>query len=351
MKHIKKTILLSLLFFVVPFSDNYKLDTHSFGAGGGVGSSDSYDMQSIAGQTSTNRLDATTYDALPGLLFTQMANTPTAPTFTNASSYYNKLNLIINTASNPTNTQYAIAISSDDFVTTQYVQSDNTVGATLGSEDWQTYTNWGGATGEFVVGLTPNTTYKVKVKARQGEFTEGPFGPTATAATVGATLTFDIDVSASDEETAAPYSISLGSLAPDTVVTSVSSIWIDLSTNAASGGSVYVLGGSGGLHSASSGYTIAGVSADLTAVAEGFGLRSLSVTQSSGGPFAAVSPYAGASDVVGTLATTATPIFNTTNAPITNARGAVSVKAKTKSLTPAANDYTETVTFIAAALF
>lgn len=345
------TKLFLLLFFAVPASTNFKLDTHSFGAGGGVGASGTYSMQSIAGQTSAGRLDGTTYDSWPGLLFSQMANTPTAPTFTNASNHYNKLHIIVNIANNPTDTEYAIAISDDDFVTTEYVQSDNTVGATLGAEDWQTYTNWGSGTGEFIVGLTENTTYKVKVKARQGDYTEGPYGPTATAATLGVTLSFDIDVSTIDEETAAPYSVSLGSLAPGTIVTSTDSVWIDLTTNAASGGNVYVLGGTGGLYSATAGYTISGVSADLTGVAEGFGLRSLSVTQGSGGPFAAVAPYAGASDIVGTITTTASPIFTSTNAPVVNARGEITIKAKTKVLTPSANDYTETLTFIASALF
>lgn len=351
MNIIKKNIFFLLIFFVVPASTNYKLDTHGFGSGGGIGNSTNYDIHAISGAVGSDRLNGTTYDSWPGLIFTQLANTPAAPTFTNESNYYNKLKLIIDTQSNPSDTQYAIAISDDDFVTTQYVQSDNTIGSSLGSEDWQTYANWGSATGEFVIGLDPNTTYKVKVKARQGEFTEGPYGPTASAATTALTLSFDIDVSDTNQETAAPYSVSLGPLTADTVITGSDLIWIDLSTNAANGGFVYVLGSTGGLYSATAGYTISGVSADLTGVAEGFGLKSASVTQDSGGPFTAVSPYNGASDTVGTISTTANTIFNSANEPITNGRSSISVKAKTKNITPAASDYTETLTFIAAASF
>lgn len=354
MKVMFKRPLVSLLFFllVFPASDTYSLKSFSFGSGGGTAASDTYSGEFVSGEVAGRPADGSTYDLWPGMVFTQFANVPPAPTFTNPSNYFNKLPIIIQTAGNSTNTKFAIAISTDNFATeTNYVQSDNTIGATLGAEDWQTYANWGGGSGEFIVGLSPSTTYSVKVKAEQGLYTEGPWGPVASAATSGLLLSFDIDVSASNEETAAPYTLSLGSLASGSVVTSASSVWVDLTTNATAGGSVYVYGSTGGLYSASSAYTIAGVSADLSVTAEGFGLRSTSVAQGSGGPLAAQSPYNGASDSVGTVATTAQPIYTSTATPITSGRGSFVVKAKSKAITPAATDYTETLTLIAAGSF
>lgn len=339
-----------MLLLVAPTSTNYTLSNHSFGSGGGIGTSTSYSIQANTGEIGSNALTSNSYKTLPGLIFTQLANVPTAA-LTNDDFYYNKLGLVIGTEGNPADTEYAIAISSDSFTTTEYVQSDNTIGSTLGTEDWQTYADWGGSSGEFIVGLTPNTTYSVKIKARRGEYTEGPFGPIDTATTSNLTLSFDIDISAIDEETEAPYSISLGTVAPNSITSANENIWIDLSTNAAHGGRVYVSGGSGGLYSANAGYTISAVSADLSSISEGFGIQSVSASQSSGGPFIALSPYDGSTDVVGGISTTPNSVFSTSNLPVTNARGDIAVKVKTKDLTPAANDYTETLTFIAAALF
>lgn len=347
----KSWLAISIFLFAFPASSNYELKSYSFGAGGGESSSSNYSALQILGEQAGDRMTGSTYLGLPGLQFVQMANTPGAPTFTNDDNYYNKLNLIIDTQSNPSDTEYAIAISDDDFSTTSYVQSDNTVGSTLGSEDWQTYTDWGGASGEFVVGLDANTTYKVKVKARQGEYTEGPWGPTASAATSAITLSYDIDVSSIDEETAAPYELDIGTLSAGSVTTGSDKIWIDLTTNAAGGGSVYVYGNTGGLYSQTANYTISGVSANLSAVSEGFGLQSASVSESSGGPFAAVSPYNGSSENVGIVSTNPQTVFDSSSAPITSGRSSMTVKAKIKDLTPASTDYTETLTFIAAGNF
>lgn len=343
-----------LLFFLLAFpaSSHYKLDTYGIGSGGGIGTSTTYKSETVSGEQSGAIGDGTTYNLWPGLIFTQTANTPTAPTVTNPSNFYNKLLLVINQAGNASDATYSIAVSTDNFATvTNYVQSDGTVGATLGAEDWQTYTNWGGGSGEYVIGLSPNTTYYFKVQAQQGLYTEGPWGPVASLATSSLSLSFDIDVSSIDEETAAPYAVSLGTLAAGSVVTSTDKIWIDLTTNAVGGGVVYVYGNSGGLLSSSTGHTISGVSADLTSISEGYGIRSLSAAQSSGGPLVAQSPYNGASENVGTVTTTAAPIYGSSSTAVTSGRGSLAVKAKIQNLTPSASDYSETVTFIAAGTF
>lgn len=49
-----------------------------------------------------------------------------------------------------------------------------------------------GAGGNFATGLLPNTTYYLRVKARQGNFAESAYGPSANATTNTASLTFTI---------------------------------------------------------------------------------------------------------------------------------------------------------------
>ncbi|KXK07716.1 MAG: hypothetical protein UZ21_OP11001000938 [Microgenomates bacterium OLB22] len=176
-----------------PQSTTYELKEYGFSGGGTTGvDSTSYSLFGLVGETEYGQLQSTNYSANTGLTFTIIAHVPAAPSFTNPSNNYDRLKFVIDNGGNPTDAKFAIGISSDDFVTTRYIQDDNTVGASLGSEDWQTYTNWGGASGEYVTGLTPGTTYKIKVKAKQGNFTETPWSATASVATVQPSLTFGV---------------------------------------------------------------------------------------------------------------------------------------------------------------
>jgi hypothetical protein len=182
--------------FAGPTSTNYELKEYTFGAGGTEKSdSTNYSVSGVAGEVDTGKSSSTNYQSLDGLSYTIQSNVPPTPSFTNPSNqYYNKLLLVINTGSNPTDTEYAVAIATDEnFSVMQYVQNDNTVGASLGSEDWQTYANWGSGSGENVIGLQSGTNYYVKVMARQGDFTQTGFGPTASAATVDPTISFTIE--------------------------------------------------------------------------------------------------------------------------------------------------------------
>ncbi len=296
-------------------------------------------------------LDGATYDLGPGLQFTNQANVPPAPTFTNPANYYNKLKLVLDAGGNPTDTVFAITISTDSFVSdNRYVQSDNTVGATLGLEDYQTYSVWGGASGFNIIGLAANTTYQVKVKAWQGKFTETGYGPASTAATVGARLTFDIDVSATDSDTGPPYITNFGDLIASTVTSSPEKIWVDFDTNGESGGRVYVYASNAGLQSARASYTISSVTGNLTALSEGFGAQGSTATQSAGGPFSVTTAYDLTSNNVAVTDATIREIFTASN-PITAGRGSFLLKAKSSAVTPAASDYTETLTVIASASF
>lgn len=346
-----KTLALVMLFVAPVSSTNYKLDEYSFGGGGtDRTSSSNYSVEAINKDTAENQLQSTNYQLGPELLFAQMANVPTA-TLSNDADWYNKLKLVINNAGNPSDATFAVAISTDNFATTYYVQSDFTVGASLGIEDWQTYTNWGSGSGVMIVGLQADTTYYVKVKSEQGDFTQGPWGPVATASTNPPNISFDIDVSAIDEETISPYVVDLGELQPGIVTTGDDYIWLDLGTNAEGGANILVRSENAGLHSTSNNYTIPSNSVDLAVAAEGFGIRVASVTQASGGPLTADAPFNGSNDVVGAISTSYESLLSAVGSPVVGGRGSVLVKSIITSVTPAANDYDAILTLIAVATF
>lgn len=333
----------------MPASTNYQLKDYSFGSGGtSNATSTNYALDGIAGGLSGAKESSAAYGIGGGLMFSNQANVPVAPTFTNPSSYYNKLQIIINTSGNPTDTKYAIAISSDNFVTTNYVKSDNTVGATLVLADYQTYTTWGGGSGFFVIGLTANTTYKVKVKAMQGKFTETGYGPTASAATVNPTLSFAVRT---DTLSTPPFIMDFGVMTTGSVNTGPQKIWADVSTNGENGARVYVSSTNGGLVSASSGYTIASTTGDLNSLGEGFGAQGFSVTQSSGGPMAITTGiYSQPANTVGIVDSTIREIFNSPG-PVGNGSGSFQVKAKPATTARPAADYTEIIKLIVAGSF
>lgn len=336
--------------FAFPASTNYELRDFGFGSGGGDMSGSGYAIDAITGEAGGGQLSGTSFDMGPGLIFTQQANVPSAPVFTNSSNYYNKLLLVLDDGDNPTDSTFTIAISPDNWVTTLYVQSDNTVGASLGNEDYQTYANWGGVSGELVIGLLSSTTYKVKVKAMQGKFTETGYGPEASAATVSPALSFDIDVAGTDTETDPPFTVAFGNLVANTVTDGPEKVWVDFATNGASGGKVYVSSGNGGLSSVSAGATIASATADLAVATSGYGAQGSSVAQTSGGPLAFVSPYNGAAGNVGVVDTSLREIFSS-SAPIVGGRASFLLKAKSSSITPAASDYTDLLTVVVSASF
>lgn len=343
-------LFLPLSLLTIGASTNYKLDSLEFGAAGGAGQSANYYQETVLGEAVADTGQSPNFKIGEGLLFAQQSNAPTL-TIQNTSNWYNKLKITINTQNNPSDTKYVIAVSTDNFATTQYVQSDNTIGATLGPEDIRTYASFGGASGFNVIGLSPNTTYYVKAKAQQGKFTESPYGPVVSAATSQVSLDFDIDVASSDSETAPPYTLSLGSLTLGSVTTASNKIWVDLDTNADYGGYVYVYSSNGGLKSSALNYTITSATADLSSVNSGFGIQNSSITQSGGGPFTVLSPYNGTSNNVGVVDTTIRETLHTSSSPITAGRASFLVKAKASTTTPAATDYSETITLIASASF
>lgn len=340
-----------MLFAALPAGTNYKLQSYGVGSGGTANSTSSaYAMEAISGETSGVKMSGTSYGLGSGFIPTQQANVPAAPTLTNPADYYNKLHLIIDNGNNPTDATFAIAISTDDFTTTQYIQDDRTIGSSLGIEDYQTYTAWGGSTGFNLLGLKANTTYKVKVRAMHGKFTESSYSATATAATVNPSLTFDLDVAATDIETSPPYDLAFNELLPGAVTNSPGRIWVDFATNGDSGGNVYVYGQNSGLKSATVAHTISALTGDLAATNQGFGAQSASAGQSAGGPLVVSSPYDGINDNVGITDVNIRKAYSSTG-PISAGRSSLLLKAKVAQLTPSSDDYAEILTVLAAPSF
>lgn len=174
-------------------SPNYQVEGSALDGGGESSSSTNYSSRESIGDLSSEGSNSTNYNVFAGFIRPAYPGVPGTPTFTNTGgTLYNSLDFVVAQGTgNQTDTKYAIAISSNDFVTTYYIQTDDTLGT---NEAWQTYTNWGGASGERVTGLSPSTTYKIKVKASYGSGsdagdTETAFSPTATASTVAPNLT------------------------------------------------------------------------------------------------------------------------------------------------------------------
>lgn len=205
---IKETTILfwltALLIVVVPSvvlaetigSTNYNIEGATLDGGGEASSSTNYSSRdSISGEesgdsSSTNYKNPSSFQniAYPGI--------PATPTLVNTGgTLYNSLDFVVATGSGQQiDTTYAIAISVDNFVTTYFVQTDDTLGTT---EAWQTYTGWNSGTGERVTGLLPSTAYKIKVKASYGSGSnaadsESGYSQTATASTSLASLSVSI---------------------------------------------------------------------------------------------------------------------------------------------------------------
>lgn len=335
-----------------PISSNYMLQEWSIGgAGTDQSQSENYQINAIMDPLADDQLASDNFRLGPGLIFTHMANTPPAPYFANEADWYNKLQLTLDNADNPSHATFAVAISTDNFTTTQYVKSDNTVGDTLELSDWRDYTDWGGSSGILVVGLQSDTTYYVRVKAERGHFTESPWGPITSADTNPPNLSFDIDASSIDEKTDPPYEVNFGDLESGTVTDASEYIWFDIGTNAEAGAIIYISGDNSGLYSATTGHTISTLTGDLSTTTEGYGIRADTYTQDTGGPLETEAPFNTTGHIVGSVDNTIIPIFNSSLSPIIDGRGSMVLKAIINPTTPAAGDYTETITLIAAGVF
>lgn len=331
-----------------PSSNNYKVLEYGFGSGGTASSSSNgYSLFGTLGQVDQGSPASSTYFIGAGLEYEITATEPAAPTFVNPNNYYNKLHITINQGgTNPSDYQYAIALSASDAAHFQYVQNDQTLGANY---TWQSYSSWGGASGIDVIGLIPGTTYYAEVTARQGQyFTQSAWSPIATAATVNPTLSFDINIGATDTPSSPPYVLDIGNLSPGTVTTSPQKAWIDVSSNATNGVFISINGQNNGLHSSTTSQTIASSTNDLTAQTTGYGAQSVSATQTSGGPMESLSPYNSSivTNNVGVIDSSKRYIFDSSQNQVSGGSVGFQLKAKASNTTPSASDYTDLLTIL-----
>ncbi|HMQ01769.1 MAG TPA: hypothetical protein PKD79_01720 [Candidatus Doudnabacteria bacterium] len=200
----KKLIFSLLVFFAIPSvviaqtmsSPSYNIENSTFDGGGQSSSSTNYRSVDSISDVESGISSSTNFRNPSGFQPGAYPGVPGQPTFVNTTgSMYNALDFVVVTGSGQqSDTTYAIAISDDDFTTTEFIQVDGTIGP---NEYWQDYSGWGGATGETVVGLNSNTAYKIKVKASYGTGSnaadsESGYSQEASASTAGQTLTFAI---------------------------------------------------------------------------------------------------------------------------------------------------------------
>jgi hypothetical protein len=339
-------------FATLPSTTNYQLNSYGFGSGGTSNSATgNYSLEGITGEAGSQADSTANYTLKPGYAETQQADVPKV-TLTNPSNYYDKLHFVIDQQSNPTDALYALQVKVNDATCDftsgiiMYVKSDTTLGSTLTTTDYQTYTAWGGASGANMIGLASNTTYCVRAKATQGKFTESAYGPSSSAATVGQQISFCLYTNASCGLGGHTETLNLLAGSVDTS----GSIGVDFATNANAGGGVYVYS-TGTLTSTSRPSTpISSNSADLSSAANGYGAQVVSVSQTSGGPLAKLFPYDQSANNIGQLSTTINTILNSSS-PLVGGQAAIQLQAKSDNVTNAASDYTDTITIVAAASF
>lgn len=339
----------SVFFAALPATTNYELNSYGFGSGGTANSSTSnYSLEGMTGEVVSQADSTSTYNLKPGYVETQQASVPKV-TVTNPSNYYDKLHFVIDQQDNPGDALYALQVCvGADWTptcggTTMYVKADNTLGTSLTTADYQLYSAWGGSGGANIIGLSPGTTYYVRAKATQGQFTESGYGPSSSAATSAQSITFCLYTGASCGSGAA---VNFSGLVAGTVSNGSANIKLDFATNADAGGSIYIYSQNGALTSstAPSG-PITSATADLSAAGQGYGAR-----VSSASSLTSLSPYNGAGNSVGILSTVVNTILDTAS-PIASGSAAIQLQAKASNTTPAATDYSDTVTVIAAARF
>ncbi len=326
------------LFGGLPSSSTYQLQTYGIGSGGtNNSSSPSYRLNGSSGETGGTSNGGTT-TSKTGSTESRQANVPLLPTLDNGSdTYTNKLNAIINRGGpDAADYTYSIAVSTNNFSTTSFVQADGTLG---GAPFYQSYIAWGGATGSLIIGLTPGTTYQVKMNAMQPGFTGSAYGPQAVSTTTTAALNFSIT----------PSVVTFGSLLPGVTTNGNTNVTVNFSTSSA-GGAVYIAGANAGLRSASANFTIPAVNNSLASLSEGFGMQGASAGQTSGGPFMFVSPFNGTASTVGAPTASFKQLL-TTSVALVDGTAQVQAKARAATSTASATDYSETLTFVASASY
>ena len=275
-----------------------------------------------------------------------------------AGGCYNKARFELTPNGNPSDTLYAIAISTDNF-TNDIKYIDGTTfepesAANHNINDFRTESYW--ETEVFnIQGLIANTLYYIRISALSGDFTQSDYSIASSATTGTGNIFFDIDIaptSGTATETSSPYTISFTGnddlMAGAAATTAPNLVWLDISSNSEGGVAVVQFGKNGGLRSATTTQAITSADANLDTVTEGFGLQSYYIhNDTSGylGDLTAESNYAGNINTVGAVETTANKIYDG-DGPIQNGRVAMYLKARASTSRTPATDYSEEIYFI-----
>jgi hypothetical protein len=135
-----------------------------------------------------------------------MANVPTVASFSTDDTdmcgeggCYSSARFELDTQSNPSDTLYLIEISDDNWTTVQCLDGDTHTPKPISNKDINDYlTQSAWETGSWsaanAVGLTSESTYQIRVRALNGDFTESEAGPEASASTYTPKIVFDLDI-------------------------------------------------------------------------------------------------------------------------------------------------------------
>lgn len=324
-----------ILFMLMPVyadeveSTNFRIRGENVSGAGSLGTSATYSINADLNPFSDLN-DSSSFRQELGYSPRINANTPYPATLANSDNYYDRLLLTIDDSDNPAETLFAVAISDDNFATVSYVQNDGTVGAALGIEDYLSYSSWGGGSGSYILGLNQNTTYKVRVKALNGDFTETGYSSDSNEATT--TVPF-VNIAVSDT------SLTLGVLNINSI-SQTTTLTVRVNTNAYTGYQVYVNdtgnGVTGGLFNGS-GSLITSADMTLTEGVNGFGAQGNSATAT------VDSKYDVSGNIVGALEISTNPLASNVLA-VTDEDTSVLFKAALSPSTIAGN-YTDIVYF------
>jgi len=113
------------------------------------------------------------------------AQTAGAPAISDVLTH--QANFTIDISGNSQLTEYAIALSSDNWTDTKYLQNSAFLSSTI---VWNTTASWHSVTTDTIKGLNSGTEYKAKVKSRNVDAVEQPFSEETSFTTLLATAPF-----------------------------------------------------------------------------------------------------------------------------------------------------------------
>jgi hypothetical protein len=269
-----------------------------------------------------------------------------------------QINTLYNTSrpvSNPSDTLYAIQISTDNFVSDiRYIDgSTNEPKNSVTLNDFRTKSQWESETFN-ILGLQEGTQYYLRIIALHGDFTQTEEGPEETTTTAVTSSSFDIDIAGTGgttTETDPPFTVTFTGanslLAGAGTVTADNLIWMDAETNGSGGFAIVQKGENGGLYSTTHSVQIDSVTGDLDSLGEGFGLQSYHVdyNTTSIGDISVMTNYSGSIANVGIVDTDWNKVYDA-NGPIIDGRMALYIKARAGTDKEGATDYNETITFV-----